>query len=305
MTGAAFRASMRIVNMRFFLLLPLLTVSAIATPALRAADPPDHFHGSGLRVQLVSDVTAIQPGHTFYVGLWIQHEPGFHTYWSNPGLAGVPTVLAPELPPGFTAGAMIYAPPDKVKMAGLRVHGYEHDVLVALPLTAPEDLSGPVTIRTKATWMCCHNTCNPGFTELSLTFPPATSPTPCVEWKPKFDALLAGRPPAADGWVFSARRTGKNIEFTAAPPRGVSLPEKPQFFSADNLICSHPVQHWKPENGQETVSLVLSDFPPKDETRLRGLLHAAGGTLLPGGTASYVMVDVPVVPEKPAEKPAE
>lgn len=305
MTGASFRVSIRVVYIRFPLLLPLLTVSGFAAPALHAADATDHFHGSGLKVQLVSDVSAIQPGQTFYLGLWIQHEPGYHTYWSNPGLAGVPTVLAPELPEGFTAGAMIYPPPDKVKMAGLRVHGYEHDVLVALPLTAPKDLSGPVTIRTKATWMCCHNTCNPGFTELSLTFPAATSPTPCLEWKPKFDALAADQPPAADGWVFSARRNGKTVEFTATPPEGVTLPAKPQFFSTDNLICSHPVQNWKPESGREMVSLTLSDFPPKDETRLRGLLHAGSGSLLPGGVLPYVIVDVPVVPEKAAEKPAE
>lgn len=273
----------------------LRAAAAGETPPLPAL--PDHFKGSGLKVRLVSDVTAIQPGQTFHLGLWIQHDPGYHTYWSNPGIAGVPTLLKPELPAGFTGGAMIYPPPDKVKMAGLNVHGYEHDVLVALPVTASKDLAAPVTIKTKASWMCCRTTCNPGFAELAITFPPGTAPSPDAEWKPKFDALLASQPPAAEGWTFTARKNGPVIDFTATPPAGLALPEKPQFFSNDNLICSHPPQNWKTSQGMETVSLTLSDFLPKDTTRLRGLLHSAGGSLLPGTTAPYISLDIPIQPE--------
>ncbi|MES2708349.1 MAG: protein-disulfide reductase DsbD domain-containing protein [Verrucomicrobiota bacterium] len=279
----------------------LLLGAAIPAP-LRADGLPDQFKGSGLRVRLVSDVTAIQPGAVFHIGLWIQHDFGYHTYWSNPGIAGVPTHLTPELPPGFTAGNMIYPPPDKVRMAGLRVHGYERDVLVALPVTAPKEVSAPVTIKTKASWMCCRTTCNPGFADLALTLPPVSAGAPApappnTEWKPKFETLLASQPPAAAGWVFTARKNGAAIHLTATPPPGLPLPEKPQFFSADNLICSHPEQGWKPLNGSQTVSLTLSDFPPKDPTRLRGLLHSPVSSLLPGTSESYVSLDIPIQPE--------
>ncbi|MDB6132795.1 MAG: Thiol:disulfide interchange protein [Verrucomicrobiales bacterium] len=277
-------------------------------PAKAQEKLPSHFKGSGLQVRLVSDVTALQPGQTFHLGLWIQHNPGYHTYWSNPGIAGVPTNLTPELPDGFTAGGMIYPPPDKVKMAGLSVHGYERDILVALPVTAPKQLSGPVTVKAKASWMCCHITCNPGFTDLSLTFPTAAAPSPDAEWKPRFDALLASQPPAATGWVFTAQRSGPAVNLTVTPPAGVPLPEKPQFFSSDNLICSHPVQEWKTVNGTATVSLSVSDFPPKEENRLRGLLHTGmpGASLLPGTATAYASLDVPIQPDtaKPQPSPA-
>lgn len=53
-------------------------------PATPADSKASSFHrGGGLTMRLVSDVTAIQPGQTFHLGLWIQHEPGYHTYWSS------------------------------------------------------------------------------------------------------------------------------------------------------------------------------------------------------------------------------
>lgn len=287
------------------------TLALLPSSGNSEAKVSDRRQGGGLRMRLVSNVSAVQPGQTFYLGLWIQHDPGYHTYWSNPGIAGVATQLKPELPPGFTAGPLVYPPPDKVKMSILNVHGYERDVMVALPVTAPQELAGAsATFPVRATWMCCRTTCNPGFANLSLTLPlatPADGSAPAsagsTEWKPLFDALLASQPPAATGWTFTARKnsgiTPETIALTATPPAGVPAPEKPQFFSSDNLVCSHPDQHWKSgPGGTLTATLTLSDFPPKDQTHLRGLLHNTGtASLLPGVTASYVTVDVPVQQE--------
>ena len=44
-------------------------------------------------VSLVSDTDAVTPGAPFRIGLRFRLAPGWHTYWQNPGDAGV----APEL----------------------------------------------------------------------------------------------------------------------------------------------------------------------------------------------------------------
>lgn len=286
--------------LRSLLLFCILTALPAAAPAAPAA-AGSFFQGKGLSVELVSDVKTISPGQTFHLGLWLRHQPGYHTYWQNPGLAGVPTKLVPALPAGFTAGSLIYPPPDKVKMAAIRVHGYEHDVLIALPVTAPAKLEpGPVSFPVEATWMCCQRTCNPGVAKLSLTLQagPATQPDPA--WAPRFQALAAAQPPALAGWTLTAVRMDKEIEFTALPPAGLPRPEEPQFFSLDNLICSHPIQKWKLSGEGYRTRLTLSDFQPPDTSRLVGVLHGKG-SWLPDRSAAYATVSVPITD---APKPA-
>ena len=283
--------------MRIFPVLFLLLLS----PAAHAAqeDAPATVSAKGLTVELVTSSVRIAAGQTFYLGLWLQHEAGYHTYWQNPGLAGVPTKLAPRLPPGFSVGAMVYPPPDKVKMAAINVHGYERNVLVALPVTAPATLSpGPLTIPVEATWMCCRRTCNPGLAQLSVTVECGSSKALHPVWHPKFEALLEAQPKLLTGWNLSAIRSSEGIDLTLRPPAGQPLPEAPQFFSSDNLICSHPPQAWQKVGSGYSVRLALSDFQPPDPSHLRGLLLGQGSWGA-GGTRAYAEIVVPISPTPP------
>lgn len=279
------------------LLAALSPASGAEPPAATAGANPAVIHGKGLTVRLVCETASIQPGKPFLAGLWITHRPGYHTYWKNPGLAGVPTNMEWQLPEGFKAGPPLWEPPDKIKMATINTHGYERDVLLAFEITPPETLDAKTaTLGGKASWMCCARECNPGFGTLTLTLPVSAEPPAKTEWAEKFAALRAAQPPAAEGWVFKAERRKNHITLTAlpAPGSGVSAPEStPVFFSEDNLICSHPEQPWeRVENGWRCV-LTLSEFPPDDRSRLRGLLFAKSGWR-PGGKAPYVRIDVPV-----------
>lgn len=275
---------------RFFLLLFLGCFAPVLSEG--ADEAQAFFQGKGLTVQLVSDVSSVRPGETFQLGLWLKHEPDYHTYWQNPGLAGVPTKMNPTLPAGFRTGAMIYPPPDKVKMAAIRVHGYEHDTLVALPVTVPAgQAAGLLTIPVEATWMCCRRTCNPGLAQLSLTVQVGEVRRADSRWQPKFEALAAAQPPVLKGWSLTATRFEKEVELVAQPPAGLPLPAAPQFFSSDNLICSHPVQNWQKDGAGYRVRLSLSDFLPEDQSHLRGLLFGQG-SWLEGKDAPYASVAV-------------
>ena len=63
---------------------------------------------------LVSDVDTVAPGQPFRVGLRLRLAPGWHTYWQNPGDAGVPPELDLTLPPGATAGPIAWPAPQRV-----------------------------------------------------------------------------------------------------------------------------------------------------------------------------------------------
>ena len=238
------------------------------------------FRGKGLTVELVSEVTTVRPGQPFHAGLYIRHDAAHHTYWKNPGLAGVATNLEWTLPAGWTAGSIEWPAPDKVLMAQINTHGYERDELLMVKLTPPAQCDKEVTLKTKASWMCCAKSCHPGFCDLTLTLPVVAGPEAAwhEKWRGVFELERAQFPVPVQGWKFSAQRQGKKILLSGTPEKqGVALPEAPQFFSSDNLICSHPKQTWRKTATGFTAELEASDFPPKEKKQLRGLLRGQPG----------------------------
>jgi len=262
------------------------------TVPVAAAD----FHGLGLTVELVSEVTAIQPGQPFYAGLFIRHDPAYHTYWKNPGLAGVPTKLEWTLPPGWKAGEIEWPAPDKVMMANIATHGYERDVLLMVKLTPPAEIrEAAVTLQTKASWMCCARTCNPGFCDLALKLPVAAGAKPSwhPQWHKVFEKERAAFPVPLTGWKLSAVKKGKKIILTGEPAKpGTAMPGMPVFFSADNFICSHPPQKWRVTPNGFHAELEMSDLPPKDQSVLRGLLRSKSGWVPRPPRAAIIEVPV-------------
>ena len=77
----------------------------------------------------------VQVGQTFWLGLQIQHQPHWHTYWQNPGDSGLPTRLQWQLPAGLQAGDIVWPLPKKIPIGTLANYGYENQVLLAVPVT--------------------------------------------------------------------------------------------------------------------------------------------------------------------------
>ena len=83
----------------------LLTLLVLAAPLSARAAP---VRTENVEVELVSAASVVAPGQPFYVALHKQIREHWHTYWRNPGDAGLPTELHWELPEGFTAGDIVW-----------------------------------------------------------------------------------------------------------------------------------------------------------------------------------------------------
>lgn len=211
---------------------------------------------TGLTLQLVPETTAIVPGQPFRVGLFIQHQPGWHTYWRQPGIVGVPTSIAWELPAGFTAGELEYPEPESVLMFRIKAQGYERDVLLQTQITPPADLKPGQTIPLKgnATWMCCGNTCHPGHMGIELKMPVAAESSPDPKWQPLFEKERAAYPRPSEAWTAKASEEGLKVTLTLTPGPGarpVGADEKVIFFTDDGWINSDEPQRLEllPEGG--------------------------------------------------------
>lgn len=269
--------------------------------ALGSAKPTGaNFHqGKGANVEMITEVNHVQPGQPFTVGFNLRHDDHYHTYWKNPGLAGVPFSVAWTLPDGWKASPIAHAVPDQVFMYEYRTHGYERDVFHLVQITPPTTTElKEVTLKAKASWMACAKTCNPTYCDISLTIPINPSPPQFIPvWRNAFEQTRAEVPTTTDAWKFTATREGNTIHLTGTPTLpGAGNPfakPYPIFFSDDNLICSHAPQHWRWDGSTFTADLTISEFPPKAANALTGLLFTDKGWEQ-NAVRPYIKISVPI-----------
>lgn len=130
------------------------------------------YNGKELvRATLVADVSSVQPGQKFRIGVLYRIEPGWHIYWKYSGDSGIPTKIEWQLPEGFKAHELQWPLPLREKEPGdLEVFDYTSEVLLFADVEAPSNLpAGPITIQAKSDWLVCQSLCVPGRAQLSLT----------------------------------------------------------------------------------------------------------------------------------------
>ncbi len=140
---------------------------------------------------LVTDTDAVQPGVPFRAGLRLRLQDGWHTYWKNPGDAGV----APEL---TIDGAGSVSPidwptPRRVQEGPVMTYAYTGEVLLPVMVTMQ-----PGVLRAHAQYLVCKDICVPEEADFSLMLP-AGAPGPSAQ-APLF-AAHDRAVPRASPWV--------------------------------------------------------------------------------------------------------
>ncbi len=119
--------------------------------------------------ELTPEKTSVQAGEPFGVILHLHMDPEWHTYWINPGDAGLATSIKWTLPPGFTAGPIQWPTPEEHSMGPLVTYGYGGDAYLITTITPPKaDLPQHFEIKAKADWLVCKEECIPGKAEFTL-----------------------------------------------------------------------------------------------------------------------------------------
>ena len=158
-----------------FLLVVLLTglgvvrgSDKIDAPSEGASAPVTQPH---VVAELIPEMTTVEAGKPFGMILHLHMDPGWHTYWINPGDAGLATTIKWTLPPGFTAGPIDWPTPEKHAMGPLMTYGYDGDVYLLTTITPPAtgDLPEHFPVKAKAEWLVCQEECIPGKAELTVT----------------------------------------------------------------------------------------------------------------------------------------
>jgi thiol:disulfide interchange protein/DsbC/DsbD-like thiol-disulfide interchange protein len=118
---------------------------------------------------LVSDVDSVAAGKPFHVGLRLQLAQGWHTYWRNPGDAGVAPDLQLSLPDGGSAGPIEWPVPRRIAEGPLMTYAYTGDLLLPVKVTPPS--SGAMAVKAHAEWLVCKDICVPEEGDFTLNLP--------------------------------------------------------------------------------------------------------------------------------------
>lgn len=154
---------------------PLVCALCISIAHLSATEPD---LSNLVQVELLQEETTVQAGRPFWVAVQVHIEDGWHSYWKNPGDAGMATSIEWDLPPGFQTSPLIWPTPLRFSVDDMIGFGYEGDITFLVQVMPSNTLAQePVKLAATVKWLVCSDsTCIPGESEVSTSITMASSP---------------------------------------------------------------------------------------------------------------------------------
>lgn len=214
------------------LLAPLIVAVAVVQVAGQVTP---WFETAGGSVRLV--VAPPVPGDTQLLGIIdVDLEPGWKTYWREPGSSGIPPQLSVAGSKGLSEPSILYPTPIWIDNPYGDFAGY--DAPVAVPFTVERTADGEAELRASLFMGFCEDVCIPVQASFALPITYASGST-----------LDAVRVAAAHAELPQATVKGINVTISANPPPGYALVEiqhgsgeKPQLFvhATDGTLFKPP-----------------------------------------------------------------
>jgi thiol:disulfide interchange protein len=255
----------------------------LTSPAILCAPAAFALSGStvateNVKARLLSEVSAVGPGQVFWVALELNIRDGWHTYWRNPGDSGEATKLAWQLPPGFTAGDIVWTTPHRFEIAPLVNYGYGKHAMHLVQITAPKDLKAgtPVTLAAKASWLVCSDVCIPEDAALQLNLPASAQAGGIDPKESPLFAAARSELPSAQPAAINARIQGDQLVIALGSEWGATLSQIKSlaFFPYDEGGIEYATPQ-KLTRTKDAVELSMKvGYKPSEAGAIRGVLIA-------------------------------
>ena len=271
-------------------MLPGLLLSALvaAGPAPTPTATGGVYEGKPrVRATLVSDVTQVEPGGEFRLGVQFQMARGWHVYWKNPGEAGLPSEVVWDAP-RVDVGPLRWPAPEVHRSPddSITSYGYGGEVVLFAGAKARADVQPPLTVVATVEVLVCEVQCIPARFELTrvLGVGPQLADAAGTAL---LDAAAARvpRPPSAAGLRVSLRRTtsflrGQPFEGELTVERSDGTPEPladGDAFVPERLPGIASVQAVTDGPGRLSLWGRASPEPSTSPPRIAGVLTLASG----------------------------
>lgn len=217
--------------------------------------------------QLLADVSTVQAGQEFLLGVKLSMAPGWHTYWRNPGDSGAPIKLSWQLPQGVTIDQLGWPIPERIAYGPLTNLGYHDSVLIPLKVSVNQSFDQQeLTLGLKGRWLVCADICIPESASLALILPSSIAAVSDSGVKPLLQAAVNELPRAVRG-VSSAKLVDNRLTIDVHfPGLQQAAIESLDFLPyTENLIeLSVPVEVTYTEQGARLDMMVQDQVDTAD-----------------------------------------
>ncbi len=228
---------------------------------------------------------------------------GWHTYWKNPGDAGLPLRIKWSLPGGFVAGPIEWPAPERIPAGPVMSYGYTREVLLPVEITPPGRIAADsITIAGTFDWLECSEVCLPGSAALDVTLPVRPEPSAPGPAASLFAEARSRMPRTPTGWSFSAEAGPRAISLAIRVPAGFSARRAYLFLDQPLVADFGAPQGFERAQGGYRLTMAPAPNAPRPPERLTGVLVFDERAGMKPRTA--LRVDVPVSPGDPAPAPA-
>jgi len=235
------------------------------------------FEMKGVKVSLISELSAVAPGEKFTAAFYIQHFDDFHTYWRNPGLVGFATTITWDLPKGFEAGELQWQVPERSKMLKYHCHAYKGDAYLLVDIQAPKEIPEKFSLKAKVGGMSCSTKecCKIGFIDVELPMVKAAKSVKNDDSAKKIKDAKSRLPKPSKDVEVSVERKGEWLTLKFA---GKSLePKSVYFYSNENITDTEAEQVLEKVGDSFTLKVKLNKFVKPDLSSVSGLLFSSSG----------------------------
>lgn len=155
--------------------LTVLFVTGAASAAPLASPWAEH---AVVQARLISGASALGESGAVALGLHIELEDGWKTYWRTPGDSGLPPKFDWSASENLAAVDVAWPAPDRFDAPGDSTLGYDREVVFPLKVKAA-DPARPLDLSLSLDYAVCEEVCVPVHAELTLHVPAGT-PIPTV-----------------------------------------------------------------------------------------------------------------------------
>ncbi len=264
------------------LALAIASLAALASARAFGAEAVSAPHAVN---RLVAETTTAPPGKTIRLALVQTLDPGWHTYWRNPGDAGEATRIDWTLPAGWSAGPILWPAPRRFPLGPIMNYGYDGKIVLPTAIAVPAGAKPGTTAHLRATvqYLVCAEVCIPGSANLSLDLPVAAgTPSADPQGAPLIAAAIAAAPRPAPGPARFQMTGGKlRLAIAGLGVAGAQASDAYFFPYRDDVIDQAAPQ--AVERGANGLTLVLAPGPALAKGappgRIDGVLEVDGQAL--------------------------
>jgi thiol:disulfide interchange protein/DsbC/DsbD-like thiol-disulfide interchange protein len=295
----------------------LLSFVVAAAPAKTSTASGALYEGKPrVRATLVSDVTQVEPGGTFRLGVQLQMARGWYVYWKNPGEAGLATEVVWDVP-RVTVGPLSWPAPEVHRSpdGSITSYGYGGEVILFASARAQPDVQAPLTVVATAEVLVCEVQCIPARLELTRVLGVGPRKVDAAGSAAlDTSAARVPRAPAAAGLRVTVRRTtsfvpGQPFEGELTVERTDGSPERlalADAFVPERLPGILTVQAIPEGNGRLRLWGKAAPDPSTAPPRIAGVVALSSGSAvelsapfeLPPGLAPHPAATRPPLPAR-------